>query len=406
MAGKERPEPFREIMRETTTPATVLSMAPEDQLCLLLARGQVSPEVRSRILQFLAAPLQWPLILERARTHQVYPLLYRNLRDLGFSGVPEAVQAELKGLYLANAFRNQLLAEELARLLRLLGEAGIRVVPLKGVALAQSLYGDVASRVWADIDILVPPANVGQALALLLAFGYRAEPNDPYLSKLALRHGRHFSMVREGKGISFLLEVHWILVQHSSQNDEAVRDLWSEARPQSFFGVPALDLTREWELLYLSIHAADHEWQMLKWLVDIHQLASSGSADWQKAMAKAKRLELDRLIRQTLAVSSFLLGTVVPSSCSPATLPERLQIFPHAPLPEDSPEATLAFRHLRVLRRSLDKLRYFATAVFAPKLTDLEFVRLPPYLGFLYYFIRPLRLACKWGGRALGKNQV
>jgi Uncharacterised nucleotidyltransferase len=53
--------------------------------------------------------------LERAYSHQVYPLVYRNLFAFGFSGVPEAVQAELKGAYLANAFRNQLLAEELAR---------------------------------------------------------------------------------------------------------------------------------------------------------------------------------------------------------------------------------------------------------------------------------------------------
>jgi hypothetical protein len=44
----------------------------------------------------------------------VYPLLYRNLRNLGFLGVPEAVRAELNGLYLANALRNPLLAEELA----------------------------------------------------------------------------------------------------------------------------------------------------------------------------------------------------------------------------------------------------------------------------------------------------
>jgi hypothetical protein len=41
-------------------------------------------------------------------------------------------------------------------------------------------------------------------------------------------------------------------------------------------------------------------------------------------------------------------------------------------------------------------LGYFATAVFAPKRTDLEFVRFPPSLGFLYYLVRPVRLACKW----------
>jgi hypothetical protein len=81
--------------------------------------------------------------------------LYCNLRDLGIPSVPEAVQAELRGLYLANVLRNELLAEELARLLSSLGEAARRVVPLKGVALAQSLYGDVAARVCVDIEFQV-----------------------------------------------------------------------------------------------------------------------------------------------------------------------------------------------------------------------------------------------------------
>ena len=83
----------------------------EDELCLLLARGKLNSEERARVLQLLGAALEWPLLLERAYGHQVYPLVYRNLRDVGFSGVPEPVQAELKGQYLANALRNQLLAE-------------------------------------------------------------------------------------------------------------------------------------------------------------------------------------------------------------------------------------------------------------------------------------------------------
>lgn len=100
------------------------------------------------------------MILERAYTHQVYPLLYRNLRDLGFPGIPEQVRTELKGLYLANAIRDQLLAEELTRLVSLLGKAGIPVTPLKGVTLAQTLCGDPAARVCSDIDLLVPTNEV------------------------------------------------------------------------------------------------------------------------------------------------------------------------------------------------------------------------------------------------------
>jgi hypothetical protein len=377
----------QEIMRE--------NMTPEDELCLLLARGQLTPEVRTRILQFLATPLQWPLILEHAYSHQVYPLLYRSLRDLGFPGVPETAQAELKGLHLANAFRNQLLAEELARLLRLLGEAGIRVVPLKGVALAQSLYGDAAARVCVDIDILVPPANVDQAIDLILASGYRTESSDPFFSTLTLRHGRHYDVVREGRGISLLLEVHWILVQHSSKNDEAVDDLWAEVHRQTFFGVPAFSLSPEWGFLYLSIHAADHEWRSLKWLIDIHEIASSGLIDWQGMRKKAERFEIGLLIRQTLAVSSLLLGTPLPSYCSPATLPGNVQLFPYI-LPPEDPKNAFAFRHLRLLQRPWDKVRYFASILFAPKPTDLDFFRLPVSLSFLYYVIRPVRLVCKW----------
>jgi len=69
--------------------AMTRTMIPEDQLCLLLACGHLTPELRSRSLDFLATSLRRPLVLERAYSHQVYPLLYRNLRDLGFPGVPD-----------------------------------------------------------------------------------------------------------------------------------------------------------------------------------------------------------------------------------------------------------------------------------------------------------------------------
>src|SRR5438477_5088694 len=52
--------------------AMTRTMVPEDQLCLLLARGHLTPELRSRSLDLLATSLRWPLVLERAYSHQVY----------------------------------------------------------------------------------------------------------------------------------------------------------------------------------------------------------------------------------------------------------------------------------------------------------------------------------------------
>ena len=47
---------------------------------------------------------------------------------------------------------------------------------------------------------------------------------------------------------------------------------------------------------------------MLKWLVDVHQTVLSEVLNWQKMTEKAERLELSLVMRQTLAVISFLLG--------------------------------------------------------------------------------------------------
>ncbi len=374
-------------------------MTPEDQLCLLLARGHLTPDLRPRILEFLASALQWPLVLERAYTHQVYPLVYRNLRELGFPSVPDAVQAELKGAFVANAFRNQLLAEELARLLGLLGKAGIPVIPLKGVTLAQSLYGDAALRICFDIDILVPPNTVPEALDLIRASGYRDDFREPFFRDLVMRYGRHYDVVREDRVFSYLLELHWNLVHNSSRNDEAIKDVWAEARPKTFFGAPAFCLSPEWEFLYLSIHAADHAWRNLKWLTDIHQVASSASVDWQMVMKKAEHLELDLVVRQTLTACSLLLGTPMPEGYSPTALPAKVRLFPAAPFPAETVQTVLFPVH--VLRRPLDKLRCLAKIVLIPCLTDRDFLRLPSSLSFLYYPLRPMRLTCKWSWRLL-----
>jgi hypothetical protein len=71
-------------------------VAPEDELCLLLAREQLPAQAQNRTLGLLASPLCWPLVLQRARRYDILPLLYGSLRTLGFAGVPNAVREELE----------------------------------------------------------------------------------------------------------------------------------------------------------------------------------------------------------------------------------------------------------------------------------------------------------------------
>jgi hypothetical protein len=72
------------------------------------------------------------------------------------------------------------------RCARALGDAGIPVMALKGVALHALVYDDAAERPLSDVDLLVPPERYEDALAALRATGFRAKtPSAPWATVLA-----------------------------------------------------------------------------------------------------------------------------------------------------------------------------------------------------------------------------
>ena len=296
-------------------------MSPEDELCLLLAREQLSPEARERALRLLESALRWDLLFERARRYELFPLLYAGLRTLGFPGVPEPVRSKWTKIFSVHAIRTELLARELARILRLLGDAGIPVMPLKGTALAESLYGDPALRVLADIDVLVSTRQTAEAFRLLQSSGYKSEFTHPRLLDLVVRYGTDCMMrAQQDPNCSYELELHCGLLWGGPLERELLEEVWSDAVRKSFYGVPAFALGAEWEFLYLAVHAAQHGWLSLKWYVDLDRLCRRGGIDWKKVNDKAKWLGWQSTVQSTLAACASLFDTPVdPAFASRAT---------------------------------------------------------------------------------------
>jgi Uncharacterised nucleotidyltransferase len=368
-------------------------LSPEDQTILLLARGKLTPHIQERALVLLAMPLRWELIFERVRVHHVYPLLFQNLDRLGFPGVSGHVRADLEALYKVNVFRNTLLAEELARVLTLLEGAGIPVIPLKGITLAESLYGDIGLRLCTDIDVLVPRRMVAQVLHLLLASGYRAEFTERFFVDRLRHRDTECRLEREERGFRFFLDLHWGVLWRTSCDGGATEDLWSEARPKPFFNVSAYTLSPEWNLLFLAAHAAHHQWQRLKWLVDIHEVYIQGDIDWERLWTKARRLGWQEVLQLSLSVCRTLFSTPVPEELSVGKLPPQFALFPADPALQLWESI---FFPLHLLKRPSDKLRYSVRLLFLPTLAEHRLLRLPSTLSFLYYPLRLLRLGCKW----------
>jgi len=91
-----------------------VDMEPEDQLCLMLARRDLSGEMQDQAFQLLASPLRWPLFLEHAKQYDICPIIYQTLETIGSRSVPDPIRTELAKIFGVNAIRCEVLGRETA----------------------------------------------------------------------------------------------------------------------------------------------------------------------------------------------------------------------------------------------------------------------------------------------------
>ena len=370
-------------------------MDPEERICLLLAKGRLSPVDRDEALAIASQGPRWELILDLSIQQEVYPLICRNLRDLGFPGVPVEAQEKFTALFRMNVLRNDLLARELVQLLTTLHQASIPVIPLKGLYLAESLYGETSLRVCSDMDILVPRNSVPQAFDLLLSRGYQADFPRWVATDRMMQRCVQIPLWQAEGAMQHLVEIHWGLFLEASHEEAGIQDLWAEARRKDFQGAPAWILSPEWQFLFLLVHAARHNWQGLKWLADIHEICVQGGIQWAKVLAKSRMMGWDPMVQWSLGVCHAILGTPLPSSI-PLQLPHPRRKLLLALRSRGNRWKNLLVL-LRAERRLSRKFGLLARRLFVPTTAEYALCRLPGSLAFLYYPLRPLRIGCTMG---------
>src|SRR5271167_1612095 len=170
--------------------------------------------------RILARPLDWERMLRLVDHHRVVPQVYSQLS--AFSHLIPAQQLDaLRLRYQNNARKTLWFTGELARIVRHLEALGIKALPYKGPALAETLYGEVTQRQFGDLDVLILPADVLKAKAALLDLGYKlgtklapreehASLETPYVETVYIKTGYEYSF-SSAHG-SHLLELQWRIV--------------------------------------------------------------------------------------------------------------------------------------------------------------------------------------------------
>lgn len=241
--------------------------------------------------------------LKLARQHRLLPMLHWQISKVhSHLELPAEFSKILKNGFDQSTIRSLQLKRELHLVNRLLKEAGIPCIFLKGAFLAWEAYPHPALRPMRDLDILVPFDRAKEAWLVLLQAGFvgaRCQLNDMSFLDIEAT-AQHFPpIMHPGRKVS--VELHYSLFpeygRHANQKDLSdYSDFWSranhyqDAEEALCFESPT-DL-----LLHLIIHAVNHHLFDNGPLIvsDVGFLLENDKIDWSLFWEMARSYDVEK----------------------------------------------------------------------------------------------------------------
>jgi hypothetical protein len=387
----------------------------------LLLCSQPSPsDARvAAIRQMLRLPLPWEAVAECAHWHDTRALMHSVLKDLPeYSKIPSGVRRFLEADYRDHVVRNLCIYGELHRTLVHFRGLDIDVLPLKGAAIAEPLYGDIAARPMGDIDLLVRPADLPRAEAALHDLGYADHNSKP--THFYRQNHYHLTFLHAERGVP--IELHWSVGRPHDRarinlRDPALIDRWFErAQTTPLAGTTARVPAPEDLLLHLCAHFLKHRFPAngglvsagaLLQLADIALVLAAADTrfSWDRLYEEAERYDLTGAIGAVLQMALMLRGEMEQPElderfCRPtpadraavATIWRRM--FSH----EDA-QLQFTATELRFLQPGPSRrLRHFARTLVPPRerLAHQQGIAPDSSRVYLYYLRRPAELSRMW----------
>jgi len=228
---------------------------------------------------------------------RLLPLLVWNLRR---SGVDHATLVRYHSVHKKTWYRNQLSFRALTSLLRLLRQANVETLVLKGVVLALHYYPQVGLRPMNDVDVLVRSGQLESALRVLRATGW---------APVTLPNGREFSSGATGfyhswgfrNGTTSELDLHWHASADSCQWD-ADESSWDASVPFAVGTEATRTLNATDLLLSILVHAYASHAPVIRWVADAAMImrAAGDDVDWDRFADQAARRRLVVPVRVAL----------------------------------------------------------------------------------------------------------
>lgn len=259
---------------------------------------------------------EWTDFLTLLIPHKMLPLLYWKISHLPKNHrPPEPIFNKMRVAFMTGCVHALQAERQLRELLDSFSKAGVRVLVLKGPALARTVYPDTAIRSSNDIDLLVRPKEFPKACEIFKTGNYqRVTKNfeilkDVYCEEIFIPRPNLL-------GHNFGVEVHWDAHRFFGyERRNNIEDLFSRA-----VKIETPNLTFETlDTIDSLIHAALHlimshsQHMCLIWIYDIALLAHDlSSSDWEELQKRSSAWGSRFSVVNSLKMAQIWAGLQLP----------------------------------------------------------------------------------------------
>ena len=265
---------------------------------------------------------QWEALLAVARRAMLGATLAARWQAQGLlPGVPAAPRAHLDSAALVAQRLAHEVGWEIRRIAQALAAGGHRLVLLKGAAYLAAGLPPAQGRVFADIDIIVPQADVPAAEHALFAAGWIPAEADAYNQRYYREWMHEIPPLRHAlRGTT--IDLHHTITPPTSAFNVAGQALLDAALPAE--ALPGVWVLQPVDMvLHSAVHLfAEGEFDHgLRDLWDMHSLISHFAATdpgfWPALLARAQALRLQVPLHHALTHAGRLFATAVPAAWAP-----------------------------------------------------------------------------------------
>ncbi len=261
-------------------------------------------------------PLDWDLLLRQARRGLLLAKLAVLLKPM-LDQVPAGPRHHLKAALLTAARQAKLTHWEVSRIHAALAPLSVEPILLKGTAYLMAGLPASEGRVFGDVDVLVPKAQIGEIEAALLANGWQFPDDLDAYDERYYREWMHEipPLTHRDRGSS--LDVHHTILPPSARIQVDTAALFEDTRELP--GQPGVRVLAPVTMVLHSATHLFHEGELDKGLRDLFDLDAllrdfgRDPAFWVALVPRARALGLGWPLFLALRYTVRWLGTPVPA---------------------------------------------------------------------------------------------